>query len=210
MARAGNAACEGLTMAQHFRELTMTPNVLAAQKRQYGVTYGVEATEAPDRIGPAELEFIESRDSFYMATVSETDWPYVQHRGGPAGFLRVIDDHTIAFQDLRGNRQLLSTGNLAANDRVALILMDYPTRSRLKIIGHATIVDSNADAAIAGKLSGIDTGGITERTISIRVVGLDWNCPQHITPRYTEAEVETYVADLKARIAELERAAIKS
>jgi predicted pyridoxine 5'-phosphate oxidase superfamily flavin-nucleotide-binding protein len=191
-------------MARNFRELTMTPAVLARQKAQYGTTYGVESTGEPDVLGPAERDFIESRDTFYMATVTETGWPYVQHRGGTGGFLRVIDEKTIAFADLRGNRQLISTGNFATNDRVALILMDYPQQMRLKILGRVTIEEASANSAIAAAFEGRPKDGAVERFIVIRIDGFDWNCPQHITPRYTEAEVEQYVAPLRARIAELE------
>ena len=175
----------------------MTPTVLEAQHRQYGAISEIDEATEPDPLGPDERDFIDSRDSFYMATVTETGWPYLQHRGGPAGFLRVIDDRTIAFADLAGNRQLLSTGNLLANDRVALFLMDYPGKRRLKIIGRATVEAPTNDAPVA-------PGGAVERRFRIRVVGHDWNCPRHITPRYTEAEVEEYVASLKKRIAELE------
>lgn len=182
----------------------MTPTVLEAQHRQYGAISEIDEATEPDPLGPDERDFIDSRDSFYMATVTETGWPYLQHRGGPAGFLRVIDDRTIAFADLAGNRQLLSTGNLLANDRVALFLMDYPGKRRLKIIGRATVEAPTKDSAIARSFASVAPGGVVERYVLIRVVGHDWNCPRHITPRYTEAEVDEYVASLKKRIAELE------
>lgn len=191
-------------MTEHFRAIAFTENVLAAQRDAYGVAQSAPPTSEPDTLGADEREFIASRDSFYLATVSETGWPYVQHRGGPPGFLRVLDDHTIAFADLRGNRQLLTTGNLAANDRVALFLMDYPGRRRLKILGHATLIDARAEPALARTLAPPGLESRVERAFAIRVVGFDWNCPQHITPRFTEQEVLAFVSPLKQRIAELE------
>jgi len=126
----------------------------------------------------------------------------VQHRGGPAGFLRVLDAHTLAFADVRGNRQLVSTGNLAHDARVALILVDYPRRARLKVLGRATVLDPREHPELASQLL---PAGRVERIVRIDVVGHDWNCPQNITPRYTEAEVEEYAAKLRARIDELEQ-----
>jgi predicted pyridoxine 5'-phosphate oxidase superfamily flavin-nucleotide-binding protein len=191
-------------MSDHFRALAFTSNVLAAQRDAYGAAQIADADAPPDALGEAEREFVASRDSFYLATVSETGWPYVQHRGGPPGFLRVLDAHTLAFADLRGNRQLLSVGNLASNDRVALFLMDYPGRRRLKILGHATRIDARVDRALAESLAPPGLKSRVERVIAIRVAGFDWNCPQHITPRFTEEEVLAYVEPLKRRIAELE------
>ena len=161
-----------------------------------------------DMLMDREFDFIAERDSFYMASVSEDGWPYVQHRGGPAGFLRRIDGNRIGFADYRGNMQYLSVANLAADDRVALFLMDYPNRRRLKLIGHATTSDDPKDIAA---LVVPDYAATPERTFVIDVVGLDWNCPQHITPRFSEAEIKRAtqpmldeLARLHARIAELE------
>ena len=148
-----------------------------------------------------EADFIAARDSFYMATVSEDGWPYVQHRGGPVGFLRRIGDNRIGFADYRGNRQYLSTAYLAADDRVALFLMDYPNRRRLKLIGHA---HSSDDPAVISRLMPPDYAAEGERAFLIDVVGFDWNCSQHITPRFTESEIATAVGPLQARLAELE------
>ena len=136
--------------------------------------------------------FIETRTSFYMATVSETGWPYVQHRGGPIGFLKVQGNDTIAFADYKGNKQLISKGNLAKNDRVSLFLMDYPRRARLKIIGHASMINADDDAALADLLRVTDQDPI-ERLTTIRVAAFDWNCPKYIEPRYTEAEIQRMV-----------------
>ena len=139
-----------------------------------------------------------------MATVSETGWPYVQHRGGKPGFLRVTSPSTLAFADYKGNRQLLSTGNLAVNDRVTLFLMDYPQRTRLKILGHARVEDARQHPELVAQLAEPEVQRIVERLVLIEVVSFDWNCPQHITPRYTAAEVEKAIAPLRQRIAELE------
>ena len=129
-------------------------------------------------LGPDEIAFIRERDSFYMASINETGWPYIQHRGGPKGFVRVIDARTIAFEDLRGNRQYISKGNVEHDDRVALIFMDYPNRARLKVLARAKIVPAVAPA---------------ERIFVLTIEAIDWNCPQHITPRYTLEEIEELV-----------------
>ena len=139
-------------------------------------------------LGSDEIAFIALRDSFYMATVTADGWPYIQHRGGPAGFLHVLNPRTLAFADLAGNKQYISTGNLATNDRVALFLMDYPHQTRLKIIGHATILEPGADATLEALLT--PPNSRLERLFSIAVAGFDWNCPQHITPRFTMDEIE--------------------
>lgn len=161
-----------------------------------------------DILTDRELDFIASRDSFYLASLSEDGWPYVQHRGGPAGFLRRISGNCIGFADYRGNRQYLSTANLAADNRVCLFLMDYPARRRLKLIGHAYTSDDPEKVA-ALMAPGYDA--VAERAFVIDIVGFDWNCPQHITPRFTEAQIaqttQPLLAEidrLRARIAELE------
>ena len=161
-----------------------------------------------DWLTDRELDFIAARDSFYMASVSEDGWPYVQHRGGPAGFLRRIGGNRIGFEDYRGNRQYLSTAFLEAEDRVALFLMDYPNRRRLKLIGHAHISD---DPAVISQLMPPDYAAEAERAFLIDVVGFDWNCSQHIMPRFTEAEIRRgtqplldELARLRARVTELE------
>ncbi|HVF17880.1 MAG TPA: pyridoxamine 5'-phosphate oxidase family protein, partial [Steroidobacteraceae bacterium] len=148
--------------------------------------------------------FILARDSFYMATVSETGWPYVQHRGGPAGFLKVLDSKTLGFADYRGNRQYVSTGNLSNNDRIAMILVDYPNRQRLKIMGHVTIVHPE-ETELLKKLESPGYAARVERGFRIAVAAFDWNCPQHITPRFTEAEVESVVGPLQQRLVQLEK-----
>ena len=157
-----------------------------------------------DRFTAAEAEFIATRDSFYVASVSETGWPYVQHRGGPAGFLRVIDDTTLAFADFRGNRQYISLGNVTANDRVALFLMDYPHRRRLKIYARIEPKDMSSDPALAEKLALPGYGAKVERFFLLHLEAFDWNCPQHITPRFTEAEIDAALTPVRAHIAQLE------
>lgn len=188
-----------------FMQLMLTPDVQAAEERYFGKHQSVEVTHERDAFSPHEAAMIASRDSFYMATTNSDGWPYLQHRGGPAGFLKVLGPHQLGFADFKGNRQLLSTGNLDGNDRVALFLMDYPNRERLKILGHARVLDARANADLAGQLSPTpELRKKIERLFLIEVVSFDWNCPQYITPRFTQAEVEGLVAPLKARIAELE------
>ena len=190
-------------MPARFQELAITPAVEAEQIRYYGQAQVRPDGAARDLLGEVESDFIAARDSFYMATVSENGWPYIQHRGGPPGFLRVLGPNALGFADLRGNRQMLSTGNLAVNDRVALFLMDYPQRSRLKILGHARIVPAAKEPELAGRLTPAGSRGV-ERIVLIDVEAFDWNCPKFITPRYTLPEIEAFAAPLKARIAELE------
>jgi predicted pyridoxine 5'-phosphate oxidase superfamily flavin-nucleotide-binding protein len=136
--------------------------------------------------------------------MSETGWPYVQHRGGPKGFLRVVNETTLAFADYKGNRQLLTTGNVSVNDRVALFLMDYQNRARLKILGHARVEDARAHPELVAQLADPKMQQAVERLVFIDVVSFDWNCPKYITPRYSAEDVEEYVGPLKSRIAELE------
>ena len=182
-----------------FQQVAFTPRVLAAQQAAYGRTYAVDPEAGRDPLGPDEVAFVEARDSFYLASVTESGWPYVQHRGGPPGFLRALDAHTLAFADLRGNRQLVTVGNLATNDRVALILVDYPARRRLKILAHAEVLTREQAPELLELLAAPAQRRHVERLLRLHVVGFDWNCPQHITPRYTQAEVEAYVSERLAR-----------
>lgn len=195
-------------MSHRFAEIAFTGPVKAAQERHRTRAQNerLETHGGPnDALGPAEAEFIAARDSFYMATVSETGWPYVQHRGGPAGFLRVLGPRQLAFADFRGNTQYVSVGNLTHDNRVALILMDYPGRQRLKILGRARIVDSNGlDPEMLKRVEVPTYRARVERVVLIDVEAFDWNCPQHITPRFTPAEVDTVVQPLKQRIGQLE------
>jgi uncharacterized protein len=172
-------------------------------------TYAGVGTE-PDNaiIGGAlserEAVFIEARDSFYLATVSETGWPYVQHRGGPLGFVRRVDDNTIGWAEFPGNRQYVSTGNVATDDRVAMIFMDYPHQRRLKILGHMRAYGISERPDLASRLTVKGYKGRVERFVLVTVEAFDWNCPQYITPRFTLTEIEAMAAPLHARIAELE------
>lgn len=194
-------------MAHQFISTHFTAAVLAQQEAYYGRAQKVPPAPGPDEMGAQEEVFIQCRDSFYLASVNQDGWPYIQHRGGPRGFLKFLDEHTLGFADLSGNRQLLTTGNVAANDRVALFLMDYGRRERLKIIGHAEIIPAKDNPGLAAELApeGIPAR-MVERMFRIRVTGFDWNCPKYITPRFTAEEIEQAAAPLKQRILELEAA----
>lgn len=169
----------------HFGKLAFTPAVKALQEKDGSRrVYERIATDAPDVLGEAERDFIGERDSFYMASVGETGWPYIQHRGGPKGFVRVLDERTIGFADFRGNRQHVTAGNVGAGGRVALIFMDYPHQARLKLLAHASIA---TDAATLARVA--MPGVAADRAFVLRVEAFDWNCAQHITPRYSEAEL---------------------
>lgn len=191
-------------MSLRFFDLTFTPEVLAAQQQHYGRAQVLPPHGQDDVLGPSEIEFIQRRDSFYIASVSSTGWPYVQHRGGPPGFLRVLPAGELAFADFHGNRQMLTTGNTATNDRVCLFLMDYPRRERLKILGHASVLDARAHPDLVEAVAPGALQKATGSIVRIRVAAYDWNCPKYITPRHTDTEVESVVAPLRARIAELE------
>ena len=191
-------------MADKFLELAFTESVRQAQAHYYGNAQRVESGSERDALTSEAMAFIQARDSFYMATVTETGWPYLQHRGGKPGFLRVISSTELAFADYKGNRQMLSTGNLAMNNRVAMFLMDYPRRERLKILGHARVEDVRQHPELVAQFAEPEMERSVERLFFIEVVAFDWNCPKYITPRYTAAEVEAVVAPLKQRIAELE------
>jgi predicted pyridoxine 5'-phosphate oxidase superfamily flavin-nucleotide-binding protein len=192
-------------MAAKFMQMMLTPAVQAAEDRYFGRHHVM--TDAPERDALTEDEaaFIAARDSFYMGTTNADGWPYIQHRGGPMGFLKVLGPNLLGFADLKGNRQLLSTGNVDGDDRVTLFLMDYPHRERLKLFGHARVLDAREHSDLADQLSpSPELRARIERLFLINVVSFDWNCPQYITPRYTEAEIAEAVAPLKARIAKLE------
>jgi predicted pyridoxine 5'-phosphate oxidase superfamily flavin-nucleotide-binding protein len=201
-------------MAHQFAAIAFTDAVKAAQTH-YGTRAQVERMAQHggpnDALGPREIDFIATRDSFYLATVSETGWPYVQHRGGPTAFLKVVDPRTLAFADFGGNRQFVSVGNVATNDRVSLFLMDYANRRRLKLLGRLTmypIADAPPELVSAVDLADYRAG--IERVAVIRVDAFDWNCPQHITPRYSEDEWRTTMQPLHDRIAALERELARS
>jgi predicted pyridoxine 5'-phosphate oxidase superfamily flavin-nucleotide-binding protein len=198
-------------MLHKYLEIASTPAVKAAREHygsaaQYARLDGTLGSDSPirnDRLGPPEAEFISTRDGFYLGTVSETGWPYVQFRGGPTGFLRVMDKYTLGYADFRGNRQYVSIGNVAGNDRVSLFLMDYAHQRRLKIFGRMRVVDARADPELAEKVSVPDYPGRVERAILIAVEAFDWNCPQHITPRFTELEIGEALAPMRNELAVL-------
>lgn len=191
-----------------FGSLVFTPMVKQLQER-YGSRRQYERMEQAsgpqDRLTDFERQFLSQRDSFYIASMGATGWPYVQHRGGPRGFLKVIDDHTLAFADFRGNKQYISTGNLLTDDRVALIMVDYPRQARLKILGRVKIFESDqatdwlAQVDVPGEKTPI------ERVYVIDVEAYDWNCPQHITPRYSVEELRDGMKDVEKRMHRLEQ-----
>lgn len=190
-------------MAKNFGALAFTPVVQALQEKHGSRRANKPWDPVQDSLGPQEQEFLATIDHFYMASVGETGWPYVQHRGGARGFLKVIDSHTIAFADLRGNRQYVSTGNLTADDRVALILVDYPTQSRLKILGHVEILEGESAREWLERVRDPNEKTPIERVFVIHVEAFDWNCPQHITPRYTAEEIQEAVKPLEEEIERL-------
>jgi len=203
-------------MARAFAEIAFTSSVRAVQERQgsagaYAKFLTPKADRA-DRLGDSERRFITARDGFYQATVTSTGWPYVQFRGGPPGFLKVLNDQTIAYADFRGNRQYLSVGNVEENDRISLILMDYPNRRRLKIWGRARIVDIDDDADLVKRLHSATYSARPERAVVITIEAVDWNCPQHIPQRLTIEEFEVHLAPLRDELARLkaENASLKA
>jgi predicted pyridoxine 5'-phosphate oxidase superfamily flavin-nucleotide-binding protein len=193
-------------MAYDYLDLASTPSVRAAQEANGSGEFwaNFEGDRPSDRLTRGAAAFIAERDSLYMATISENGWPYVQHRGGPPGFIRILDEKTLAIPDFRGNRQYISTGNLAANDRAALILMDYPNRRRLKIYAHIEAKDLTTDPELAAKLALPGYRAKVERGLIIHLVAFDWNCPQHITPRFSEAELAPALGSLRERLEALE------
>lgn len=195
-------------MAHNFGSLVFSSAVKALQekygsRRQYARLEG--ENNSRDRLGPRESEYIAEQDSFYIATSGESGWPYVQHRGGPRGFLKVVDDQTIAFADFRGNRQYISTGNLLTDNRAALILVDYPRQARLKILGRVEIFEGSDAEDWLKRIGDPDYKAVIERAYLIKVEAFDWNCPQHITRRYTEDQIRQVLEPFEKRLQELEQ-----
>ena len=195
-------------MGRAFSELAFTP-LVKAQQQKHGSRHQYERMEQSgppgNTLGPDEQTFIALRDSFYMASVSETGWPYIQHRGGPPGFVHILDSSTLGFADLRGNKQYISLGNFQHDDRVALFFMDYPNQTRLKILGRVEVHENDAEAtALFESLRTAEKSAVIERAILIHVEAFDWNCPQHITPRYTIEELQPSLAQLQQRLEKLE------
>jgi len=197
-------------MARAFAKIAFTPRVQAAQTRM-GSRDAYRAAEQGAaealELSPYEIEFIGARDSFYQGTVGESGWPYVQHRGGPTGFLKVLDPHTIGYADFSGNRQYISVGNLDGNDRVSLFLMDYPGQRRLKIWGRARLINEDAEPALVARLESPDYRARVERGVIIAVEAFDWNCPKYITPRFTEREARELVSGWRQEAAKRESSA---
>ena len=193
-------------MPYKFLDITATRSVRAAQAANGSrdMWEHFKGHRTFDQFTDNEAAFIAERDSFYVATVSESGWPYVQHRGGPPGFLKVLDEKTLGFADFRGNLQYISLGNVTADDRVALILVDYPNRARLKILAHMDVRDLTAEPDLAARLALPGYKAKLERAFLLHLETFDWNCPQHITPRYTMADIEVAVSQLQTRIAALE------
>ena len=194
-------------MAYGFLDIAATASVKEAQRENGSADYWAcfHGERAFDRFTENEAAFIAARDSFYMATVAENGWPYMQHRGGAPGFLRVLDDRTLGFADFRGNRQYISVGNLSVDDRAALFLMDYANRARLKILGHVEVKDLKDDPDLAAKLAVPGYKAKVERAMLIHLQNFDWNCPQHITPRFTQAELEPALAPIRKRLIDLQQ-----
>jgi predicted pyridoxine 5'-phosphate oxidase superfamily flavin-nucleotide-binding protein len=197
-------------MSHHFADLAFTPAVQQLQE-EHGSRAQYARMQAGggerDSLGDAEAQFLAAADSFYLASVGETGWPYVQHRGGPKGFVKVLSPTQIAYPDFRGNLQFVSAGNVLGNDRVAIIVMDYANRRRLKLLGRLRFVDAReADAELLWEMQLPGYRARVERVALIDVEAFDWNCPQHITPRFTPQQVEEAARPLRERIAELEEA----
>ena len=188
----------------------MFTDAVRARQREIGSedTYArIAARPVTDHLGKDERAFIETRDSLYVATVNSDGWPYVQHRGGPVGFVKVLGPTRIGFADYRGNRQLVTGGNLDGDDRISLFLMDYPRRARLKLLGHARMIAPDAEPGLAEALAQEDVPA--ERLVIVDVTAFDWNCPKYITPRFTEAEIETMLGPRMRELAE-ENARLKA
>jgi predicted pyridoxine 5'-phosphate oxidase superfamily flavin-nucleotide-binding protein len=191
-------------MAEQRIDVTPRPAVQRAHDQCFGKQQDLENPPGIEKLTPGEVEFIAQRDSFYLASVSETGWPYVQHHGGPPGFIRVLDPNLVGFADFKGNRQPVTTGKIGGADRVVLFLMDYPNRTRLKLMGHACVLDPREHSELANTLTSGFFPSKVERLFLIQIISCEWNSSQFITPRFTAAEVASYAAPLRTRIAELE------
>jgi predicted pyridoxine 5'-phosphate oxidase superfamily flavin-nucleotide-binding protein len=193
-------------MAYGYLDRLTTPSVAAAQEANGSrrMWEQFDGERPGERFTEAEAAFIAARDSFYMASVGETGWPYLQHRGGPAGFVQVLDETTLGLLDFRGNRQYISIGNAAADGRVSLFFMDYVHRARLKMLAHLEILALDADPALTERLALPGYKAKPERVFRLKLEAFDWNCQQHITQRFTVDEVGILAAPLRQRLAALE------
>ena len=180
-------------MANNFTELAFTDSVRKMQE-DYDTRALYEKFEAKAPAGNSltvrEKNFVARRDGFYLASVGENEWPYLQFRGGPPGFLKVLDDNVLAFADFRGNGQFISAGNFDATGKTVLFLMDYVNRQRLKIWAQAVVLRASEHPDLLAKVALPDYDATVERIFKFTVEAFDWNCPQHITQRYTLAEVK--------------------
>lgn len=203
-------------MAQNYRHTLFNDAVKALQERHGSraayLKMDAAADGTPDTLTAKELDYIALRDSFYIASVNSDGWPYMQHRGGPAGFLRHIAGNRIGFADYRGNKQYISTANLAGNDRVSLFLMDYPNKDRLKLVGHAHSIELADDPSLVTSMMPEGYRAVPERAFLIDVIGCEWNCSQHIKPRFTEAEISAAIQPMAAELNQLraENAALRT
>ncbi len=197
-------------MSKHYASIAFTDGVRAVQSDHgsdafYGRKIAAgQAAAGRDPLTEDEKDYLSERDHFYLASVSETGWPYVQFRGGKPGFIHALDDHTIGWADFRGNLQYISTGNIAGDGRVAIIAVDYAHQRRLKIFGRARIVTADDDPELVSSLTDDTYDAVVERAVLVEVEAYDWNCQQHITPRLTVAELEPALAPLRARLAALQ------
>lgn len=198
-------------MPNPFAQLMFSDSVKQAQIES-GTRRANERYESVERLSELtenETWFIGERDGFYMATVNENGHPYVQFRGGPKGFLKVLDEKTLAYADFRGNLQNISIGNLKANSKAALILMDYSNRARLKILAEIEVINAKDDPCLIAKLEMPGYRAKVERAMILRIAAYDWNCPQHITPRYTLEEIEQAIKPLREKIVELQSEVVR-
>jgi predicted pyridoxine 5'-phosphate oxidase superfamily flavin-nucleotide-binding protein len=190
-----------------FSKLAFTPLVRKLQELHGSRTQYArmeKSAGSQNQLTEFEKDFLAERDMFYWATTSSTGWPYVQHRGGPKGFLKVIDNRTLALADFRGNKQYISTGNLMSDDRVAIILVDYPRQARLKILGHVEIFEGVKAESWLPRVHVPGYKAVIERVFVIHIEGFDWNCPQHITPRYTTEEIRDAARSIEEESRRLE------
>ena len=195
-------------MAHNFGSLVFTPTIKALQEK-YGSRrqYARMEESGPERarLGRTEKEFLAERESFYIASVGSGGWPYIQHRGGPVGFVNVIDDNTLAFANFTGNKQYISSGNLTTDSRVALIFVDYPRQARLKILGRAEILEGEAANKRIEQVRDPEYKAAVESVYVIEVEAFDWNCQQHIVPRFTAEQIEQALVPVEERLRELEQ-----
>lgn len=194
-------------MTRRYMQITYTPDVLAAQAAEgtREVAARIAASPRDDQaLTWQETAFLQAQDSFYLASVGQTGWPYVQFRGGPPGFLKVLDPQTLAYADFSGNKMYISTGNIRSDPRVSLFFMDYAHRRRLKVLARARVYPAAERPDLVAQVADPAYPARVERVVVFELEAFDWNCPQHITPRFTEAQIGARVARLEARIAELE------